>query len=56
MAAPSTPNDLLKALCDRVETENLSKLKMSHIILSGDIPWLNEKFYGIKSHPKINVV
>uniref|UniRef100_A0A914E0P5 Acetyl-CoA hydrolase n=1 Tax=Acrobeloides nanus TaxID=290746 RepID=A0A914E0P5_9BILA len=45
MSAPSTPTDLLKALCNRVEAENLSKLKMSHIILSGEIPWLEEKFY-----------
>ncbi|CAI4232074.1 unnamed protein product [Auanema sp. JU1783] len=42
----STPTELLEALCQHVESKNLTDIRPSHIILQGNIPWLQEKFYG----------
>uniref|UniRef100_A0A914YCT6 Acetyl-CoA hydrolase/transferase N-terminal domain-containing protein n=1 Tax=Panagrolaimus superbus TaxID=310955 RepID=A0A914YCT6_9BILA len=43
--APSTPTDLLKALCNHVESNDLSGIKLNHIILCGEIPWADPKFH-----------
>jgi len=43
-SAPSTPTDLVKALCRHIDAKDLNGIKASHIILSGEIPWTDPKY------------
>uniref|UniRef100_A0AC34QQS0 Acetyl-CoA hydrolase n=1 Tax=Panagrolaimus sp. JU765 TaxID=591449 RepID=A0AC34QQS0_9BILA len=44
--APSTPSDLMAALGRHILNKDLTGLKASHIILTGEIPWTDKKFYS----------
>ncbi|KAI1711411.1 4-hydroxybutyrate coenzyme A transferase [Ditylenchus destructor] len=41
--APSTPTDLIHALANRVDRENLSGIRLSHGLVHGHVPWAEEK-------------
>ncbi|EGT58751.1 hypothetical protein CAEBREN_26340 [Caenorhabditis brenneri] len=42
----SAPNVLLEALCRRVDSANLTNIRMSHLILSGNCPQFDPKYQG----------
>ncbi|KHJ96573.1 hypothetical protein OESDEN_03463 [Oesophagostomum dentatum] len=42
----STPTELLDALCRRVDSQELTDLRMIHILLGGKIPWTDKKYIG----------
>ncbi|WKX96945.1 hypothetical protein Q1695_012973 [Nippostrongylus brasiliensis] len=42
----STPTELLEAMCRRVSANNLSRIRPSHIILQGRIPWVEKEYWG----------
>ncbi|KAI1720556.1 4-hydroxybutyrate coenzyme A transferase [Ditylenchus destructor] len=43
--AASTPTDLIRALSERVLRENLTGISLSHALLFGDVPWVEERFH-----------
>ncbi|VDL71352.1 unnamed protein product [Nippostrongylus brasiliensis] len=49
----STPTELLEAMCRRVSANNLSRIRPSHIILQGRIPWVEKEYWAISSSKKI---
>ncbi|VDP37797.1 unnamed protein product [Heligmosomoides polygyrus] len=42
----STPTELLDAICRRVDSAGTTDLRPIHILLSGKVPWADEKYFG----------
>lgn len=42
----NTPNELLDEVCRQVENGHLDNLRMTHILLDGEIPWTKPEFHG----------
>ncbi|EYC43440.1 hypothetical protein Y032_0494g2463 [Ancylostoma ceylanicum] len=42
----STPTELLDAMCRHVKRNNLTRVRPSHIVLRGRIPWTDKEYWG----------
>ncbi|KAJ1358804.1 hypothetical protein KIN20_017326 [Parelaphostrongylus tenuis] len=42
----STPTELLEALCRRVDTHELKNIRLMHLLLIGNVPTANNKYFG----------
>lgn len=50
----STPSEVLSALCDHVEDQKLTGIRLHHIILHGKhVPWTQPQFHGFLEMLKI---
>uniref|UniRef100_A0A1I7XUJ3 Acetyl-CoA hydrolase n=1 Tax=Heterorhabditis bacteriophora TaxID=37862 RepID=A0A1I7XUJ3_HETBA len=45
-AHASTPTELLNSLCKHVDAKNLAGIRLSHILLGGNVPWTEKKYWG----------
>lgn len=42
----NTPSELLEEICRQVKNGKLDNLRMSHILLDGEIPWTKPEYHG----------
>lgn len=41
-----TPTEVMDEMCKQVDNGRLSNIKVSHVLVQGNIPWKNPKYYG----------